>query len=125
MMLLNRDSTIQSSSRRFCIVYKSEKSDPLQPSGRHDIPFGRSSVKASSVRTTRTFRSDAHQCLETSNCSRLQPSGRNGKSFGRYSEFEKILAFKCIRPDDVAKPSGRHSVFDKSNMVSVSDIDMR
>jgi hypothetical protein len=39
MMLLNRDSAIQSASRRFCTVYKSEKSDPLQLSGRRDIPF--------------------------------------------------------------------------------------
>jgi len=29
MMLLNRDSAIQSASRRFCTVYKSEKLDPL------------------------------------------------------------------------------------------------
>jgi hypothetical protein len=41
MMHLNRDFAIQRSSRRFYTVYKSEKSDPLQPSGRHDIPSGR------------------------------------------------------------------------------------
>jgi hypothetical protein len=29
MMLLNRNSAIQSASRKFCTVYKSEKSDPL------------------------------------------------------------------------------------------------
>jgi hypothetical protein len=46
MMHLNRDSTIQSSFRRFCTVYKSEKSDPLQPSGRRDIPSRRSSVQS-------------------------------------------------------------------------------
>jgi hypothetical protein len=40
MLHLNRDSAIQKSSRRFCTVYKSEKSDPLQPFGRRDIPFG-------------------------------------------------------------------------------------
>jgi hypothetical protein len=38
MMLLNRDSATQSASRRFCTVYKSKKSDPLQQSGRRDIP---------------------------------------------------------------------------------------
>jgi hypothetical protein len=38
MMLFNRDSAIQRSSRRFCIVHKSEKSNPLQPSGRRHIP---------------------------------------------------------------------------------------
>jgi hypothetical protein len=46
MMLLNRDSAIQSASRRFCTIYKLEKSDPLQPSGRRDIPFGRPTVQS-------------------------------------------------------------------------------
>jgi hypothetical protein len=45
MMLLNRDSAIQSDSRRFYTVYKSEKLDPLQPSGRRDIPSGRAKPK--------------------------------------------------------------------------------
>jgi hypothetical protein len=40
MMHLQRDSAIQRSSRRFCTVYKLEKSNPLQPSGRRDIPSG-------------------------------------------------------------------------------------
>jgi hypothetical protein len=40
----------------------------------------------------------------------LHPSGRNGKSSGRSSEFEKIPVFQYIRPDDVVIPSGRHSV---------------
>jgi hypothetical protein len=56
---------------------------------------------------------DTHQCLEASNCSRLHPSRRNGKSSGRSSKFEKNPAFKCIRLNDVAIPSGRHLVFDK------------
>jgi len=43
----------------------------------------------------------------------LHSSGRNGKSSRRYSKFEKNPAFKCIRPDDMAIPSGRHSVFAK------------
>jgi len=86
---------------------------PFQPSRRRGIPSGRSSVKASFIRTTRTFRPDAHQCLKASNSSRLHPSGRNGKSSGRSSEFEKNPAFKCICPDDVVIPSGCHSVFDK------------
>jgi len=58
---------------------------------------GRSSVKASSVRTIRTFRLDAHQCLKASNSSRLDPSECNGKSSVRSLEFEKNPAFKCIR----------------------------
>jgi hypothetical protein len=43
----------------------------------------------------RTFRPDAHQCLEASNSSRLHPSRRNGKSSGRSSEFEKIQCFSA------------------------------
>jgi hypothetical protein len=46
MMFLNRYSAIQNVSRRFCTVYKSEKSDPLQPSGRRDIPSGRPIVQS-------------------------------------------------------------------------------
>jgi hypothetical protein len=46
MMLLNSDFTIQRSSRRFCTVYKLEKSDTLQPSGRRDIPSGRLTVQS-------------------------------------------------------------------------------
>jgi hypothetical protein len=45
MLHLNRDSAIQSSFKRFCIVYKSEKSNPLQPFGRLDIPSGRPTVQ--------------------------------------------------------------------------------
>jgi hypothetical protein len=45
---------------------------------------------ATSVRTTRIFRPEAHQCLEASISSSLHPSGRNGESFGHSSEFEKI-----------------------------------
>jgi hypothetical protein len=44
---------------------------------------------------------NAHQCLETSNYSRLHPFRRNGKLSSRYLEFEKILALQCIRPNDV------------------------
>jgi hypothetical protein len=46
MMLLKRDSAIQRSSRRFCTVYKSEKLDPLQQSGRRDILYGRPTVQS-------------------------------------------------------------------------------
>jgi hypothetical protein len=46
MRHLNRDSTIQSSSRRFYTVYKPEKSDPLQPFGRCDIPSERPTVQS-------------------------------------------------------------------------------
>jgi len=46
MILFNRDSAIQSASRRFCTVYKSENSVPCQPSGRRDIPSGCPSVQS-------------------------------------------------------------------------------
>jgi hypothetical protein len=46
MMLLNRDSAIQSASRRCCTIYKSEKSDPLQPFERCDISSGRPTVQS-------------------------------------------------------------------------------
>jgi hypothetical protein len=58
MILFNRDSGIQSSSRRFYTAYKSVKLDPSQPSGERDIPSRHSTVQASSVRTTRTFHPD-------------------------------------------------------------------
>jgi hypothetical protein len=37
---------IQSASRRFCTVYKLEKSDPLQLSRRRDILFGRPTIQS-------------------------------------------------------------------------------
>jgi hypothetical protein len=125
-MLLYPESTLQiCSSRRFCEVFKEVYFGSLlavrttwysvrtfisqqHPSGRRGIPSRRSYVKASSVRTMRIFRPDAHQCLEALNSSSLHPSGRNGKSSGRSSEFEKILVFQRICRDDVAIPSGRH-----------------
>jgi hypothetical protein len=47
---------------------------------------------ATSVWTMRTFRPDAHQCLEASNSSRMHLSGRNGKSSGRSSEFDTLFS---------------------------------
>jgi hypothetical protein len=113
ILLLYPESTLQlCSSRRFFEVFK----DLFRflVSRQDDVVFRPDAHQsATSVRTTRYFRSNAHQCLEASNSSRLHPSGRNGKSFGCSSEFEKIPVFQCIRPDDVAILSGRHSVFDK------------
>jgi len=84
MILLNRLSIIFSlliqshTSRRFCTDSKSDKSNPLHPSG-HSI------VKASSVRTTRTFRPDLPLCREASNCS--------SNTAGRHSVFDKSKDF--------------------------------
>jgi hypothetical protein len=113
-MLLYPESTLQlCSSRRFYEVFKDLFRFPVSRSD--DVVFRPDAHQsATSVRTTRSFRLDANECLEASNSSRLHPSGRNGKSSGRSSEFEKILVFQRIRPEDVVIPSGRHSVFVKN-----------
>jgi hypothetical protein len=113
-MLLYPESTLQlCSSRRFYEVFKEVYFGSLS-AVRTTWYYVRTLIsQQTSVRTTKSFRSDARQCLEVANSSRLYPSRRNGKASGRSSEFEKILVSKCIRPDDVAILSGRHSVFDK------------
>jgi hypothetical protein len=93
MMHLNRDSAIQSSSRRFCTVYKSVKSNPLQLSRRRDIPSGRSTVQVSSIRTVRNFRLDLPLCREGSNCSSLHPFGRFSSTSRRHSVFDQLWDF--------------------------------
>jgi hypothetical protein len=112
-MLLYPESTLQlCSSRRFCEVFKDLFWFPV--SRPNYVVFRLDAHQsATSVRTTRSFRPDAHQCLEALNSSRFHPSEHNGKSSGRSSEFEKIPVFQCIRPNDVAILSRRHSVFDK------------
>jgi len=92
------------------------KEDSVQiPTQRSRTPSFRPDAhqSATSVWTTWQYLLDAHQCLETSNYSGLHPSGLNGKSSGRYLEFEKNPLFNCIHLDNVAIPSERHSVFDK------------
>jgi len=100
MMLFIRGSVIFRSllfqryvSRRFCIDFKPEKLDPLHPSGRRDIPSGRSTVQASSVRMMRTFRLDLPLCQEPSNCSSLHPSGLLSNTSGCLSVFDKLKDF--------------------------------
>jgi len=93
MMLLNRNSVIQSSSRRFCTVYKSEKLDPLHLSGQRDISSRRLTVQASSVRTTRTFHPDLPLCQEASNCSSLHLSGRLSSTSERRLVFNQLWDF--------------------------------
>jgi hypothetical protein len=112
-MLFYPESTLQlCSSRRFYEVFKDLFRFPVNRPD--DVVFRpEAHQSATSVRTTRSFLPDAYQCLEASNSSRLHPFRRNGKSSGRYSEFEKIPVFQCIRPDDVVITSGRHSWFDK------------
>jgi hypothetical protein len=113
-MLLFPESTLQlCSSRRFYEVFKDLFWFPVS---RPDYVVFRLDAhqSATSIRTTRPFRPNAHQCLEASNSSRLHPSGCNGKSSECSSKFEKILVFHCICLDDVVIPSGCHSVFDKN-----------
>jgi len=112
-MLFYPESTLQlCSSRRFCEVFKDLFRFPV--SRPDDVVFRPDAHQsATSIRTTKSFHPNAHQCLEASNSSRFHPSGSNGESSGRSSEFEKIPVFQRIRLDDVVIPSGRHSVFDK------------
>jgi hypothetical protein len=49
--------------------------------------------KASSVRTTRTFRLDLPLCREASNYSSLDPSRRFSSTSGRHSEFDQLWDF--------------------------------
>jgi hypothetical protein len=99
-MLLYPESTLQlCSSRRFCEVFKDLFRFPVNRPD--DV----------------VFRPDAHQCLETSNSSRLHPSGRS-------SEFEKIPVFQHICPDDVVIPSGHHSGFDKNMHTKFNRLDV-
>jgi hypothetical protein len=93
MMLFNRDSVIESSSRRVCTAYKLVKSNPFQSSRRRDIPFERSTVQASSVRTMRPFHPDLPLCREASNCSSLHPSGRFGSTSKCHSMFNQLWDF--------------------------------
>jgi hypothetical protein len=113
-MQLYPESTLQlCSSRRFYEVFKDLFRFPV--SRLDDVVFRPDAHRSATfVRTTRSFRPDAHQCLEASNSSRLHPSERIGKSSGRSSEFEKIPVFQCIRPDDVVILSRHHSMFDKN-----------
>jgi hypothetical protein len=69
------------------------KSDPLQPWGRCDIPFGRSIVHASSIQMTRTFRPDLPLCWEASNCSILHLSESFSSTSGHHSVFELLWDF--------------------------------
>jgi len=86
MMHLNRDSAIQSSSRRFCTVYNSVKSDPLQPFRRRDISSGRPTIQS-------IIRPDLPLCREASICSSLHPSGYLSSTSGPHSIFDQLWDF--------------------------------
>jgi hypothetical protein len=65
-MLFNSDSTIQSTSRRFCADYKSKNSIPCQPSGRRVIPSRCPTVQSFSRPDDVSYRLDAHQTKASS-----------------------------------------------------------
>jgi hypothetical protein len=79
--------------RRLCAEFKAVSTIPLQPFGRRVIPFRRSTVQASSVRTMRTFRPDLPLCREASNCSSLHPSESLSSTSGRGPVFAQLWDF--------------------------------
>jgi hypothetical protein len=100
MILLYRGSVIFRSLliqsygfRRFCLDSKLEKSDPLHPSGWRNIPSGLSTVQASFIRMTRTFRPDLPLCREPSNYFSLHPSGLLSNTSGCLSVFDRLKDF--------------------------------
>jgi len=110
MMLFNRDSAIQSASRRFCTIYKSENLVPSQPSGRgvilsrrptvqsiihpddENFPSGPSSVSRSfkllQLASVRTFQQHVQTTLNV-----RQASGFLSKT--------QLWEDRCNRPDEV------------------------
>jgi hypothetical protein len=86
MMLLNRDSAIQSASKRFYTVCKSEKSDPLKPSGRRDIPSECPTVQS-------IIRPDLPLCRVALNCSSLILFRHFSSTSGRHSVFDQLWDF--------------------------------
>jgi hypothetical protein len=101
-------NAISSVQGRFYAVFKLEQSDPKFPSGRPSLSV-RTLISQQHMSGQVAIPSRPHQCLEASNNARLQPSGQHGNMSGHSSEFDKILVFKCIHPDDVVIPSGRYS----------------
>jgi hypothetical protein len=93
-MLIYPQSTLQlCSSRRFCEVFKDLFRFPV--SRPDDVVFCPDAHQsATSIRTTRSFHPDAHQCLEASN------------SF----EWQIVLTLFRVRedPNVPVHPSGRH-----------------
>jgi hypothetical protein len=122
-MLFYSESTLQLwASRRLYAEFKTISLVPVHPLGRRDILSGRSSVKASSVRTTRTFCPDVPLYPETSNYSRLHPSGRHGNTVRKPFSVRQVIGFlsqthiwedNCNRPDDVCYHSD--AILDKAS----------
>jgi hypothetical protein len=85
-MHLNMDSSIQSASEDSA---QSTSQKNWIPCSRLDAQLS----KASSVRTTRTFRPDRPLCREASKCSSLHPSEHFSSTFGLHSVFDQLWDF--------------------------------
>jgi len=110
MMLLNRDSAIQSSFRRFCTVYKPEKSDPLLPSGQRGILSGRPTVQSIIGPDDENFpskpssMSKSFKLFQLASVWTFQPHVRTTLSVRPAMGFlskTQIWEDRCNRPDDV------------------------
>jgi hypothetical protein len=109
-MLLNRDSAIQSVSRRFYTVYKSENLVPYQPSGRRDIPSGRPSVQSiirpddENFPSGPSFVSRSFELFQLTSVRTFQQHVRTTLSVGPATGFlskTQISEVRCNRSDDV------------------------
>jgi hypothetical protein len=85
-MLFNRDSAIQSASRRFCTITSQKNSVPCQSSERSVIPSRRPTIQS-------IICPDLPLHREASNCSNLHPSGRFNSTSERLSVFDKLQDF--------------------------------
>jgi hypothetical protein len=109
-MLFNKDSAIQSASRKFCTFHKSENSIPCQPSGRRAIPSRRPSVQSIIRLDDENFPPDLPLCREASKLLQLasvrtfQQHVRKTLSVRQASGFlskTQLWEDHCNRPDDV------------------------
>jgi hypothetical protein len=113
--VVNKDSTIQSDVRRFCLQVKRIQV-PCQPSGRssHPVhtpickpfqPSGRRAIPSGPYTVSRSFCTSLHTSRRLSS-----PSGRPSVIYQLQilSKF-RIREDRYIRPDDVGVPSGRAS----------------
>jgi hypothetical protein len=83
-MLFNRNSVIQSASRRFCTIYKSKNSVPCQPFVRRDISSRRPTVQSIIRQDDENFMSGPSSVSRS--FSSLHP-------FRRLSVFDKLQGF--------------------------------
>jgi len=110
MMLFNKDSAIQSTSRRFCTVSKSKNSVPCQPSRRRDIPFGHPTVQSIIRLDDENFPSGpssvsrSFELLQLASVQKFQQHVRTTLSVRQASWFlskSQLWEVRCNRPDNV------------------------